>query len=138
MSITALANVALSIALVKPLGLSGVAIGTLVPVSVASIFVLFPAGWQRVHLTVGRTLTEAVWPAVWPAAVMTAYVMLTRDLVGASLIAVGAQIVAAALVYAVTFLFFGVSAVERRFYLSKALALTPRWRVPVASVSEGV
>jgi len=36
--VTAIVNVSLSIALVKPLGLAGVAIGTLVPVSAAAIF----------------------------------------------------------------------------------------------------
>ncbi len=47
---TALCNVALSVALVKPFGLAGVALGTLVPVGVASILLLFPLG-----LPSGRT-----------------------------------------------------------------------------------
>src|SRR5204863_2277566 len=40
---TAVANLLLSIALVRPLGLLGVAFGTLIPVSVAVAFVLYPA-----------------------------------------------------------------------------------------------
>src|SRR5206468_12848196 len=70
----AVANLALSIAIVKPLGLPGVAIGTLVPVCLASTLVLFPAGCRRVELPIERALSEAVWPAAWPALVMTAFV----------------------------------------------------------------
>ena len=40
--IIAATNFALSVALVKPLGLIGVAVGTLVPVGTISMFVLYP------------------------------------------------------------------------------------------------
>ena len=79
---------------------------------------------------------QAVWPAVWPAAAMVAFVELTRHLVSPTLIAVGAEAAAAALVYAVTFLLFAINPAERRFYLSKATEVIGR-SVPVASVTEG-
>ena len=44
---------------------------------------------------------------------------------------------AAALVYAATFLLFGISAAERRFYFAKALELTAGWRLPPPTVTEG-
>jgi O-antigen/teichoic acid export membrane protein len=135
--VTAFVNLALSIVMVKSIGLAGVALGTLIPVSITAIFVIFPAGARRVELTIGRAIAEAVWPAVWPAAVMVAFVEMTRDLVGTSLVAVGAEMMAAALVYAVVFLLFGISPIERRFYLSKAWELTTVWRLPAPSVSEG-
>jgi O-antigen/teichoic acid export membrane protein len=137
MTIAAVVNLALSIALVKPMGLAGVALGTFIPVTASSIFILFPAGVHRVELTVPRTLVEAVWPAVWPAAAMIAYVEATRDLIGTSLFGVGAEMTAAALVYAATFLLFAISATERRFYIAKAVALTAAWRLPAPTVSEG-
>ena len=134
--VTALVNLSLSVAIVGRLGLTGVALGTLVPVGVAAIFVVFPAACRRVELPVQRVLAEAVWPAVWPAAVMGAYVVATRPLIGQSLVAVGAEMIAAVGVYAITFLTFGISAAERRFYLSKVLEFTTHARLAVPTVSE--
>jgi Na+-translocating ferredoxin:NAD+ oxidoreductase RnfE subunit len=117
------------------MGLTGVALGTFIPVSFTAIFVIFPAGAMRVQVSIGRAIMEAVWPAVWPAAVMVAFVEATRDLVGTSLIAVGADMAAAALVYAIVFLLFGINTIERRFYLSKVLELSTFWRMPSPPVS---
>jgi O-antigen/teichoic acid export membrane protein len=133
----ALANLVLSIALVGSLGLEGVAIGTLLPVSVLAMFVLFPAGCRHVQLTVWRGFVEAVWPAAWPAAVMAGYVALTRSVVGDSLVAVAAEMVAAVAVYAITFLTLGVSTSERRFYMSKVAELGGRLGLHAPIVSEG-
>src|SRR5262249_59072300 len=68
----AVANVVLSIALVRPLGLLGVALGTLIPVAASSLFMLYPAACRRVHMPVSVPLARAVWPALWPAAIMAA------------------------------------------------------------------
>ena len=127
----ALVNIAVSIAIVRPLGLVGVAIGTLVPVCIASSLVVFPAGCRRVGLTLARGLTEAVWPAIWPAAVMTAFVYATRDLLPPSLFAVAAEMAAACLVYVAVFVTFGISREERHFYLVKTLDLAQRRAVRV-------
>jgi O-antigen/teichoic acid export membrane protein len=134
---TALVNVTLSVALVKRFGLAGVAIGTLVPVCLSAVFVLFPAGCARVGLPVRTALVESVWPALWPAIVMYGFVELTLPLVGTSLVAVAVEMAAAVLVYFVTFIFFGVSAAERRFYFGKIAELATRRRVPVGRLSEG-
>jgi O-antigen/teichoic acid export membrane protein len=131
----ALANLALSIAIIKPLGLAGVAIGTLVPIVLVSFFVLFPAGCHRAGLSLARGLSEAVWPALWPAAVMALFILATRSHVGPSLAAVAVEVCLAGLVYLVTFVFFGIRAVERRFYFHKISELTARWR-PIP-LSEG-
>jgi O-antigen/teichoic acid export membrane protein len=131
--VTALVNLLLSILLVARLGLAGVAIGTLIPVGLTAVFIIFPAGCRRVQLSIPHVLAEAVWPAVWPAAVMAAYVWLTLPLIGSSLIAVGMEMMAAMGVYVVTFIAFGVTAVERRFYASKALQVTALLPLPTAS-----
>ena len=133
--VTAAANLSLSVLLIGPFNLTGVAIGTLVPVSVCAMFVLFPAGCQRVELPLGRALAEAVWPAVWPGVVMAAFVMLSRPLWGASLPAIGAEACAAVMVYAITFLRFGVSPAERRFCVAEFLTWSRRPRL-VATASE--
>jgi O-antigen/teichoic acid export membrane protein len=132
----AFVNLGLGVALVRPLGLPGVAIATLIPIAIASALVLFPAGCRRVQLTLWRALVEAVWPAAWPAAVMTAFVLATRDLIPVTLVAVAGEIMAACAVYACVFVFFGISAAHRHLYLSKATELIRRRAVRQA-VSEG-
>jgi len=134
--VTALANLGLSVVLARMIGLAGVAIGTLVPVSVSAIFILFPAGCRRVELPLTRALADAVWPAVWPAAAMAAYIEVTRPFVPISLIPVLIDMAVASLVYVATFLAFGISAAERRFYLSKifeATGLPSAWRPAIAT-----
>jgi len=64
---TGAANVVLSAALIKPFGLVGVAVGTLIPILVSSVFLTFPVACRRVQVPVGEAVRRAVWPAVWPA-----------------------------------------------------------------------
>jgi O-antigen/teichoic acid export membrane protein len=117
--ITALCNVGLSIAMVRPLGLVGVALGTLVPIAAACVFVLFPLACRRVELPVHAALLRGIWPAVWPGVVMGLFIVATRPLVPLSLLAVAVECAAAGLVYGVTFVLFSLNAVERQFYLGK-------------------
>jgi O-antigen/teichoic acid export membrane protein len=132
----AFVNLGLGIAIVRPMGLPGVAIATLVPIGIASTAILFPAACRRVELPVWRALTEAVWPALWPAVVMASFVLVTRDFVPATLLAVAAEIAAACAVYAVVFMFFGISPTHRQLYFAKALELLRR-RTPGQVVPEG-
>jgi O-antigen/teichoic acid export membrane protein len=127
---SAAVNLSLSLALVGWLGLLGIAIGTLVPVSIGSAAVLFPAGCRRVNLTLARAWRDAIWPALWPASVMTAFVVLTRPFVPVSLLAVAAQMAASTLVYALVFTMFAISAAERRVFISRFMQLSMRRRVP--------
>jgi O-antigen/teichoic acid export membrane protein len=133
----AAANVTLSVVLIGYLGLLGVALGTLVPVGVVCVCVIFPAGCRRVGITVAQGFVEAVWPALWPVAPMGAYVLATRSLVGASLPAIVANMAAGALVYAVAFFAFGLTSAERRFCVSKLGEATARARMLLPTTSEG-
>jgi O-antigen/teichoic acid export membrane protein len=133
--VTAIVNVSLSIALAKPLGLAGVAIGTLVPVSAAAILILFPASCRQVGLSIRSAVRQAVWPAVWPAGTMAAYVLITRPMIPESLPAVLVSMVVAVAIYAVTFLALGIDVAERRFYVSKIFEVT-RMRVVLPPASE--
>jgi O-antigen/teichoic acid export membrane protein len=132
----ALVNLALGIALVKTLGLAGVAIATLIPIGIASSLVLFPAACRRVQVPLWQALMEAVWPATWPAALMAVFILATRDLIPATLIGVAGEIAAACLVYAAAFVFIGISARHRHFYLSQATELVRR-RAAREPMSEG-
>jgi len=132
---TAVVNLLLSVVLARAIGLPGVAIGTLVPITVASCFVLFPAGCRRVELPLWRAFADAVWPAVWPAAAMAAYIAVTRPYVPISLVPVLLNMAVAAGVYVVTFFAFASSSTERRFYLSKAFEAVPLTRTLLAGVT---
>ena len=131
----AIVNIVLSMAFVKAFGLAGVALGTLVPICLASTLMLFPAGCRRVGLPLGRALSQAVWPAIWPAGAMIAFVLTTRALVPPTLVAVGAEMAAACAVYLAVFVVFAIDGSERRFYVAKASELLHS-RAPIA-VAEG-
>lgn len=121
--VTAVCNLGLSVVLVGPLGLLGVALGTLLPIAVSSAAYLFPLACRRVELPLARAWTQGVWPALWPAALMGGYIALSKPFIPATLLALAAECVVAGLVYGVTFLFFSLRDVERRFYLAKLAQL---------------
>ena len=76
--VAGLVNLLLSVLLVKPLGLVGVALGTLMPIAAVSGLVIFPVACQRVDVSVPSALRHAVWQASWPALVMTGCLVLTQ------------------------------------------------------------
>ena len=67
---TGVANVALSVALVRPLGLPGVALGTLIPLAASTLVIVLPAVCRRVGLPVWALVSRAMLPALWPAAML--------------------------------------------------------------------
>jgi O-antigen/teichoic acid export membrane protein len=134
-SLCAAANLILSIALVKPFGIVGVAVGTVVPVSLVALFVIFPAGCRRVGLTIREAVVRAIWPAAWPALLMVLFVGSTRDWLSGSLTAIAIESMLAGVVYIATFAFFGLDDHDRRLYLAKLTQL-PIWR-RLLPLSEG-
>jgi O-antigen/teichoic acid export membrane protein len=119
----ALANVALSLLWIRRYGLVGQAMGTLIPVAVTSIFILWPAACQRVGVNVGDAFRRAVWPTIWPLAVMAIVVVPLRDALPPRLIFVAAAAAVGTLCYAATFLALAVKKEERRTYIAKATEL---------------
>src|SRR5262249_25267783 len=81
----ATANVALSVVLVRTHGLGGVAFATLLMVTIRAVVVLLPVACRRVGISLGRFITEALWPAVWPALVVLGGLSLVRSHAGTSL-----------------------------------------------------
>lgn len=124
---TAIVNVLASIVLVRRWGLEGVAMATVVPVTVAAAFYLFPAACRRVGVTVGYAAARGVWPAAWPAAVPAAILAITRPYASGTLVGVGAQVAAACAAYAAVFVLFAVGAEERRLFWQKTSELIG-WR----------
>jgi O-antigen/teichoic acid export membrane protein len=122
---TGVANVALSIALVRRWGLIGVAIGTLVPIAFSSLLILYPAACRRVGLPITTALGRAVLPAVWPAVVVGLTLSLTRGLSPATLLDVFVQIVFGSALYLGLFI-VAIGARDRAVYSAKALELLGR------------
>ena len=131
---TAVVNVLLSIALIRPFGLLGVALGTLIPVSLATAFVLYPAACRRVGLPVSRLLMHAMWPAAWPAVVMLGVLWLGQQLTPTGLVEVALHLAVGGLVYAALFVGLAIGAAERRFYWTKLRTVFGRRQPAAAAV----
>ncbi|MGE0374246.1 MAG: lipopolysaccharide biosynthesis protein [Planctomycetaceae bacterium] len=69
----AILNLVLSLLLVKPLGVVGVALGTMIPILVVDLFVLLPYGIRRFEITPRYVLRHAVAPYLLPLAALWAY-----------------------------------------------------------------
>jgi O-antigen/teichoic acid export membrane protein len=115
---TAVVNVLLSIILARSLGLVGVALGTLIPVSVSAVLVLYPAACRRIGIPVRLPLSHAIWPAMWPAIVMVGMLRLGLR-APTSIVEVAIQLAVGGLVYLGLFLGLAISAEERRLYWTK-------------------
>jgi O-antigen/teichoic acid export membrane protein len=125
--ITGLVNLVMSAALVGPMGLAGVAIGTLIPVAVASIWVLFPDACHRVELPIGQAFRRAVWPAAWPAVVTVTVLAGIRPYLGARLLGMVAGGAIGSLVYVVCFV-LAVGRRDREQYTARLWELARRKR----------
>jgi O-antigen/teichoic acid export membrane protein len=119
-------NLALSALLIKPLGLIGVAIGTLIPIAFVSMFVLFPAACRRVGLPVMDVARHAVWPAVWPAAIIAVCLIPIRGTSSGTLLAVLIEATIACAVYLALFFLIAVGRRDRAHYAAKAMELIGR------------
>jgi O-antigen/teichoic acid export membrane protein len=112
-AVVALFNLLLSLALVWPLGLLGVALGTAVPVAAGVLFVV-PEACRRLSLPVGRLLREGLWPVVWPALPVAAALRAWRGAVDPQgLVAVLAAGAAAGALYLALVYAVGLGPAER-------------------------
>ena len=115
----ALSNLVLSVLLVRWYGLIGVAIGTLIPMVVFSMFVVFPVACRRVQLSRWSVIRQSVWPAAWPALVMAGFILTAKRYSDGSWRWLVLQAMVAAVIYAGLFLLFAISREERDWYFSK-------------------
>lgn len=116
-----IANLALSILLVRPLGLVGVALGTLIPTALEHLGIIMPYTMRRLKIGKGEALRRIYVPALLPAAPMALVQIVFLHLVStASLLALVAITASGAIVYGTAYLVFGTSAVERQAYRTLA------------------
>jgi O-antigen/teichoic acid export membrane protein len=116
----AVANLLLSIPLVKSWGLVGVAFGTAIPVTVVCAGFIFPKACRVVGLRVREGYRVIVWPAVWPAAIVMTFLANTSRLLPSGLLAVLAHLALGGVMYAALFFRFGLARDERQWLTSVA------------------
>jgi O-antigen/teichoic acid export membrane protein len=136
----AVGNLVLSVLLVRRYGLIGVAIGTLIPMIVISMFVVFPAACRRVELPVFTVVRKSVWPAVWPAIAMAAFILAgkrgkLKDSWSWPALVVHSFVAAA--IYGLLFL-IAMDRKERDWYFSKVKEVFKRGSVTKAPTDLGV
>jgi O-antigen/teichoic acid export membrane protein len=112
---TALANLGLSLALVRPLGLAGVALGTLIPATIESLCFVLPYVMRVNQISFRVVLKEIYLPALLPAAPMVIVLYGLREIVQpASIIAIVAFGGLGLLVYVISYMMIGAGQVERQ------------------------
>jgi O-antigen/teichoic acid export membrane protein len=110
---SAVANVALSVALVDPYGLKGVAVGTLLPSAVASLLLVLPLSLRTLHVELTEFLRSVVVPVIPPAALLAAALLAAEAMLDTQSVAVlAATVVAGAVLYAATYLRFSAGPLE--------------------------
>lgn len=133
----ALANVAISLLLVRPYGLAGVAFGTAAPVVLANVAILMPVACRTLGVPYGRFLAETARPALIALAPTVAAVAVLRAVAPAapSLLEVLALGGCAAAIYALTFVTLGLPTGVRSRYIAYARDVARRPRtVPAVNV----
>jgi O-antigen/teichoic acid export membrane protein len=124
---TGVANVVVSVALVRPLGLPGVALGTLIPVACSTFLVVYPAACRRVDLPLSTLMAKAIWPALWPALALGAmYYALPLGNLPRTLTLVALQAVTGGLFYLALFGAVAIGRSDREIYASVAAHLLHR------------
>ena len=121
--VTAIVNIGLSVLLIRWIGLPGVAIATLIPVTVRAIAVVIPVACARVGIPLPRFLAQAVWPAVWPALIVLGALAALRNPASTSLIHALLEGAASGLVYALLFLGVAIGRRDRTRYFGKLRSL---------------
>jgi O-antigen/teichoic acid export membrane protein len=127
----AVTNLLLSIWLVQPFGLIGVTLGTLIPMTLINVFVIFPAACRRIELPLGRAFRFAIWPALWPAVLPCLALASARGLIGNNPVSIVGSAVLAGLAYAALFLGLAIRQSERVWYFEKVRGLIRRPTEPL-------
>ena len=129
---TGVVNAVLSILLIRTFGLTGVAWGTLIPIALSAIFLLFPSACRRAGVPVSRAVVQSVVPAVWPAFVVAGLLAITRHISSGTLLAVACQAALGGVIYLALFFTVAIGKRDRADYLAKVAQVTRRRRLQPA------
>jgi len=111
------ANLVLSALLIKPFGLSGVAIGTLIPIAITSMGIIFPRACRRVGVPMGEALRRAVLPAAWPAVTVGVLLYFVHRAIPGPVVGL-VEAAAACLLYVALFV-LAVGRKDRKIYTAR-------------------
>jgi O-antigen/teichoic acid export membrane protein len=125
----AVVNVALSVWWIQWYGLIGQAMGTLVPVAVASAFIMWPAACRQAHVPLGQAFRRAVWPTLWPLPAAAVPILLMKPLMPPTIVSVLICGVVGTACYAIVAFAFAMDAQERSMYVGKLRQIVRFWRV---------
>jgi len=118
------ANLVLSIALVRPFGVVGVALGTLIPITVECTLFVFPYALRVTGVGVGEVAKGVLLPVLAPLGPMAVALYLARDAIEPSSLPTIALVAMAGLcAYGIVYLGIGASAAERHIYHGLALSI---------------
>ena len=109
--------------IVLPNPIGSIRFGTLIPIAIAAMFVLFPASCRRVGLSAGHVLRQAVLPALWPILPAAAVMWWLRPHMPPTLAALAFQGLVAGAVYLGLFFGVAVGRRDRAFYFRKGKEL---------------
>jgi peptidoglycan biosynthesis protein MviN/MurJ (putative lipid II flippase) len=111
------ANLALSLLLAAPFGPLGVAIGTLIPAILESVFLVMPYTTRVLGIGPGRLVGQAILPAIAPALPSGVVLYIAQGAVHpTSWPALGAVAIIGALTYLAIYLRFGAGPLEAAAY----------------------
>lgn len=111
-----LANLALSIALIRPLGLAGVALGTLIP-NVIETAIILPYTMRIIGVSAAKAVKEIFLPALAPAVLMVLVCVTLRQVLEPS--SLPSILIASAIglaSYGIAYLLVGASQAERQAF----------------------
>ena len=124
---SALANLALSIALVTRVGVIGVALGTLIPTTIECVGFVLPYAMRVIGIRAAVLVKEILLPTFLPAVpTALALTLMERAIKPSSLFPVGLIGGVGILVYAAVYLCVGASRVERQVYRGVVAGLVSR------------
>jgi hypothetical protein len=112
--------------------LTGVAWGTLIPIALSAIFLLFPSACRRAGVPIARAVVQSVVPAVWPAFVVAGLLAITRDISSGTLLAVAGQAALGGVIYLALFFTVAIGKRDRADYVAKVAQVTRRRRLQPA------
>jgi O-antigen/teichoic acid export membrane protein len=127
----AIANVALSVWWIQWYGLIGQAMGTLVPVAFAQIFLTWPLSARTVGLKPSEAFRQAVWPTLWPLPAFAVPVLLLKSYLPPTAVTVAICATVGTLCYYAVVFGLAMSGDERRKYIAKLRQIVPsKWTWP--------
>jgi O-antigen/teichoic acid export membrane protein len=115
----AIVNVGLSVWWIQWYGLIGQAMGTLVPLAFATLFILWPAACRQVGVVTTKAFRQAVWPTLWPLPAMIVPVLLLKPHLPPNIAAVLFCGSVGLLCYTAVALTLAMDGPERAIYLAK-------------------